>query len=173
MEQAELGHLRRCVQLAAEALEAGDEPFGSILVGRDGRVLAEERNRVRSGDPLRHPEIDLARWAVAHMTPEARAAATVFTSGEHCPMCSAAHAWAGLGRIVIASSAEQLSTWHAELGGSVSPVRSLSIRDVAPGIVVEGPIAGVDEAVHELHRRHRARHHVAHDAGPRARTSRP
>ena len=25
-------HLRRCVELAAEALEAGDMPFGSVLV---------------------------------------------------------------------------------------------------------------------------------------------
>lgn len=32
------------------------------------------------------------------LTAADRAAATVFTSGEHCPMCSAAHAWAGLGR---------------------------------------------------------------------------
>jgi len=43
---AELRHLRRCVELATEALEAGDEPFGSVLVGADGAVLAEDRNRV-------------------------------------------------------------------------------------------------------------------------------
>ncbi|MFE4717323.1 nucleoside deaminase, partial [Streptomyces sp. NPDC056728] len=28
MDTRELDHLRRCVELAAEALEAGDEPFG-------------------------------------------------------------------------------------------------------------------------------------------------
>ena len=58
---AELQHLRRCVELATEALEAGDEPFGSMLVGADGAVLAEDRNRVASGDRTRHPEFKLAR----------------------------------------------------------------------------------------------------------------
>ena len=38
-------YLRRCVELAAEALDAGDHPFGSVLVGPQDVVLAEERNR--------------------------------------------------------------------------------------------------------------------------------
>src|SRR3712207_7274778 len=37
--------------------------------------------------------------------------ATVYTSGEHCPLCAAAHAWVGLGRIVYASSSVQLTAW--------------------------------------------------------------
>ncbi|MGH3313651.1 MAG: nucleoside deaminase, partial [Streptomyces sp.] len=45
MDDAELRHLRRCL-VATEALEAGDEPFGSVLVAADGTVLAEGRNRV-------------------------------------------------------------------------------------------------------------------------------
>ena len=96
----DLPHLRRCVELAAEAVDAGDHPFGSVLVAADGRVLAEDRNRENTmGDATRHPEFELARWAAASMTAADRAGATVFTSGEHCPMCAAAHAWVGLGRI--------------------------------------------------------------------------
>ena len=60
---SDIGHLRRCVELAREGLEAGDEPFGSVLVGGDGRVLGEDRNRVAGGDHTRHPEFALARWA--------------------------------------------------------------------------------------------------------------
>lgn len=153
----DLRHLRRCVELATEALEAGDQPFGSVLVSGDGRVLAEDRNRVSSGDPTRHPEFELARWAATNMTPEDRRTATVYTSGEHCPMCSAAHGWVGLGRIVYVSSSEQLAGWLAELGVSPSPVRPLAIREVVPGIMVEGPVPELAEQVHELHRRfHRA-----------------
>ena len=78
--------LRRCVELAAQAADVGDFPFGSVLVAADGRVLAEDRNReVSTGDATRHPEFELARWAAANMTAADRAAATVFTSGEHCP----------------------------------------------------------------------------------------
>jgi tRNA(Arg) A34 adenosine deaminase TadA len=152
----DLPHLRRCVELAAEAVDVGDFPFGSVLVAGDGRVLAEDRNRENSiGDATRHPEIELARWAAANLTAGQRAAATVFTSGEHCPMCSAAHAWVGLGRIVYVSSSEQLIAWLAELGAPPSPVIPLAINRVAPALVVQGPVPGLDEQVRELHRRFR------------------
>ncbi|WP_084961169.1 nucleoside deaminase [Thermoactinospora rubra] len=149
----DLRHLRRCVELAAEALAKGDEPFGSVLVSGEGKALAEGHNEVASGDRTRHPEFELARWAAAHLTPQERAAATVYTSGEHCPMCAAAHAWVGLGRIVYATSSEQLSAWLAELEVPPPPVRPLPIREVAPGIPVEGPVAELAEEVRELHRR--------------------
>ncbi|GAA5040098.1 nucleoside deaminase [Streptomyces siamensis] len=157
LKDSELPYLRRCVELATEALEAGDEPFGSVLVGADGTVLAEDRNRVAGGDHTRHPEFELARWSAAHLTPEARAAATVYTSGEHCPMCAAAHAWVGLGRIVYVASSEQLVTWLAELGVPAAPVRPLPVNEVAPGVVVEGPVPELTEQVHALHRRLHAR----------------
>jgi len=153
MNDADLRHLRRCVELAIEALESGNEPFGSVLVGADGTVLAEDHNRIASGDRTQHPEFALARWAATNMTPEERAGATVFTSGEHCPMCAAAHGWVGLGRIVYASSCEQLATWLAELGVPASPVRTLPIREIVPDLVVEGPYPELAEQVHELHRR--------------------
>jgi tRNA(Arg) A34 adenosine deaminase TadA len=158
---ADLIHLRRCVELASEAVDAGDFPFGSVLVAGDGAVLAEDRNRENTlGDATRHPEFELARWAAANMTAAERAAATVFTSGEHCPMCSAAHAWVGLGRIVYVSSSEQLTAWLAELGVEPPPVRTLPVNQVAPGLVVQGPVPGLDEQVRQLHHRfHRLPHH--------------
>ncbi|MFE9775169.1 nucleoside deaminase [Streptomyces sp. NPDC005931] len=120
---------------------------------RDGTVLAEDRNRVASGDRTRHPEFEPARWAAAHMTPGERAAATVYTSGEHCPMCAAAHAWVGLGRIVCVASSEQLMTWLGELGVPAPPVRTLPVGEIAPGITVEGPVPQLTYAVRELYRR--------------------
>jgi tRNA(Arg) A34 adenosine deaminase TadA len=153
LTEHDLRHLRRCVELATEALEAGDEPFGSLLVGDDGSVLAEDRNRVSGGDATRHPEFELARWAAAHLPPTQRATATVYTSGEHCPMCAAAHAWVGLGPIVYASSSEQLAGWLSELGVPPSPVRTLPIRQVAPGVDVRGPAPELAAQVRELHRR--------------------
>lgn len=146
-------HLARCVELAAEALDAGDEPFGSVLVDADGTVLAEDRNRVGGGDGTRHPEFALARWAAANLAPEQRAGATVYTSGEHCPMCAAAHAWVGLGPIVYASSSAQLAGWRSALDVPASPVRPLPIREVAPGVDVRGPAPDLAGRVHELHRR--------------------
>src|SRR4029453_5720635 len=140
MHQRDLSHLRRCVEMAREALDAGDEPFGSVLVDAEGTGRAEDRNPTADGDQTRHPEFELARWAATHLTAEERAGATVYTSGEHCPMCSAAHAWVGLGRIVSAASTEQLVAWRRELGVTgPSPVNPLPVNAIAPGVVVGGP----------------------------------
>jgi tRNA(Arg) A34 adenosine deaminase TadA len=155
--ESDLPHLRRCVELAAEALAAGDDPFGSVLVAAGGSVLHEDRNRETSlADPTRHPEFELARWAAENVAPSDRAAATMYTSGEHCPMCAAAHAWVGLGRIVYVSSSAQLTAWRADLGAPASAVRPLAINDVAPGIAVDGPVPDLAEQVHQLHRRRAA-----------------
>jgi len=153
MNENDLRHLRRCVELAREALDSGEEPFGSVLVSADGTVLAEDHNRTAGGDQTRHPEFELARWAAKNMSQDDRAAATVYTSGEHCPMCSAAHAWVGLGRIVYAFSSRQLTAFLSELGVPPSPVRSLAINDVAPGITAEGPNVELEGEITELHRR--------------------
>ena len=157
LSPADLTHLRRCVDLAREALEAGDEPFGSLLVDPDGEVLAEERNRTGDGDQTRHPELDLARWAAAHVAPELRADCTVYTSGEHCPMCAAGHAWVGLGRIVYAGSTAQLVEWRQEWGLAPGPVLPLAINHVAPDLPVAGPAPGLAEELRELHRRSASR----------------
>jgi tRNA(Arg) A34 adenosine deaminase TadA len=135
----DLEHLRRCVELAREALDNGDEPFGSILVDGAGRVLLEDRNRVKDGDHTRHPEFAITQWAVANLAPDKRMDATVYTSGEHCPMCAAAHAWVGLGRIVYATSSEQLTRWLTEWGSSPPPVAPLPITTIAPRVDVDGP----------------------------------
>ncbi|TCN48153.1 cytidine/deoxycytidylate deaminase-like protein [Rhodococcus sp. SMB37] len=153
VNDADLEHLYRCIELAEEALLAGDEPFGSVLVDAEGRALAEDRNRIAGGDRTRHPEFALARWAAENMTPDNRAGATVYTSGEHCPMCAAAHGWVGLGRIVYAASSQQLTGWLEEMGVPAGPVRPLSVRDVAPGVIVEGPAPELEHTIRRLHRR--------------------
>ncbi len=153
INETDLQHLKRCVELAEQALEKGDEPFGSMLVSAQGKVLFEDHNHIASGDHTQHPEFAIARWSAEHLAPEERAQATVYTSGEHCPMCAAAHGWVGLGRIVYASSSEQLGEWMTELGAAPSPVRNLSVRDILIEPRVDGPVPELAEQVHALHRR--------------------
>jgi len=147
----DLTRLGRCVELARTALDDGDEPFGSILVTADGRTLFEDRNRVSGGDATRHPEFAIARWAAENLTTPDRAEATVYTSGEHCAMCAAAHAWVGLGRIVYATSSAQLTEWLAEWGAPPPPVATLPITTVAPGTVVDGPAPGYADTMKSLY----------------------
>lgn len=153
ISEKDLTYLRRCVELAETALEKGDEPFGSVLVSADDDILFEDHNHVAGGDQTQHPEFAIARWAAEHLSVEERARATVYTSGEHCPMCAAAHGWVGLGRIVYASSSAQLVEWSQELGLPTSSVKNLSIQDVLLNTVVEGPVDELAEEVRALHYR--------------------
>ena len=151
--ETDMTHLRRCIELARAAVDAGDEPFGSVLVSAGGEVLMEDHNHVAGGDHTRHPEFEIARWAANNMTVEDRRRATVYTSGEHCPMCAAAHGWVGLGRIVYASSSAQLVTWLADLGLPASPVRAIPIQQILATADVEGPVPELAEEIRQLHMR--------------------
>ncbi len=146
----DLTHLRRAVELAETALSTGNPPFGSVLVGQDGAVLTEDYNQINGGDRTHHPEMAVARWAMAHLDAAARARTTVYTSGEHCAMCAAAHGWLGLGRIVYATSSAQLAAWLAEWHIPRSHVRDLSIGQVLTGVPVDGPAPELVEVVRAL-----------------------
>lgn len=153
MNEIDLKHLQRCVDLAEEALNSGNEPFGSVLVAHDGTVLFEGQNEIAGGDETRHPEFDIAKWAAEHMTAADRATATVYTSGEHCPMCAAAHGWVGLGRIVYAGSSTQLVEWRREVGAPDSPVNALPISAILRDPKVDGPEPSLSARLRDLHHR--------------------
>jgi tRNA(Arg) A34 adenosine deaminase TadA len=66
-------------------------------------------------------------------------------------MCSAAHGWVGLGRIVYATSSAQLVAWRRAWGLPDGPVAPLSIGQVVPGAVVDGPAPELEAEVKGLH----------------------
>jgi tRNA(Arg) A34 adenosine deaminase TadA len=114
MDETDERHLRRAIALAGEARAGGDMPFGSLLVGPDGEVLAEDRNTVLTQrDITAHPELKLARWAARELEAETARGTTMYTSCQPCPMCTGAIARSGLGRVVFALAGEQLQTLGA------------------------------------------------------------
>ncbi|EME52457.1 nucleoside deaminase [Amycolatopsis decaplanina] len=124
--------LRRAIELAAKSRKDGDPPFGSLLVGADGTVLAEDHNTtVSQSDISLHPELKLAVWAARELEPAVAAATTMYTSCQPCGMCQGAIERSGLGRVVFALSGEQ--------------VNALKPSATGPGVRLEGP-ALYDEA---------------------------
>ncbi|ADB32586.1 CMP/dCMP deaminase zinc-binding protein [Kribbella flavida DSM 17836] len=118
---ADEGFLRRAIELAATADKSGNPPFGSLLAGPDGTVLAEDHNTsVTDNDITAHPELKLARWAAANLTPDVAAGTTMYTSCQPCRMCSGALERSGLGRVVYALSGDQLNALKP--GGGFAPV---------------------------------------------------
>ena len=89
MTEADERHLRRAIELAGAARGAGDMPYGSLLVGPTGDVLAEDRNTVvTEQDITAHPELKLARWAGRQLDANAARQTTMYTSCQPCPMCA-------------------------------------------------------------------------------------
>lgn len=130
MTEADERHLRRAIELAAAARAAGDMPYGSLLVGPAGDVLAEDRNSVvTERDITAHPELKLARWAAQRLDPRVARQTTMYTSCQPYPMCAGAIARSGLGRVVFALSGEQLR--ELKPPGAVSPDAAL--------VAYEGP----------------------------------
>jgi tRNA(Arg) A34 adenosine deaminase TadA len=115
--------LRRAIELAGKARAAGNQPFGSLLVGPDGAVLAEEQNTVVTDrDITAHPELKLARWAARELDPATAAGATMYTSCQPCGMCAVAIERSGIGRVVFALSSDQLAALKPS-GAGLPPVR--------------------------------------------------
>ena len=101
----DLRHLRRCVEPATTAREAGDEPFGSVLVAADGAVPAEDDNLVASCGRLRGTEFELVLLVGCEPDPRGSGRPRPSRhSAKHCSMCAAADGWVRLGRT---------STWPA------------------------------------------------------------
>ncbi len=134
--------MQRAIDLAEAAVEAGDEPFGSVLVF-DGTVLAEERNTVNTDDDrTAHPELKLVRWAGRNLSPAERRQTTMYTSTEPCAMCAGGIRNVGLGRVVYSTSAGTLA---AITGGDENP----SAAAIASDTEVDGPV--LPEAGREVH----------------------
>lgn len=124
--------LRRAIALAAEARAHGDPPFGSLLAGPDGTVLAEERNTTVTGqDITAHPELKLARWAARKLDPATAAATTMYTSCQPCRMCAGAIERSGLGRVVYALSEDQLTALKPGGGWPVVPQEGPALYEEA------------------------------------------
>ena len=117
---ADIALMGEAIALAAE----GDAPFGAVIV-KDGRVLARGRNSgKRLKDPTAHAEMVAIRHCLAEHGPEILRGATIYTSGEPCPMCTAALLWARIGGIVFASS-----SFGAPAAAGIDPIK-LSAKDV-------------------------------------------
>ncbi|MGW2781660.1 nucleoside deaminase [Streptomyces populi] len=109
--------LRQAIGIAARAVELGDAPYGSLLAGPDGTVLAEAHNTVRRDDDITaHPELKLARWAARELDADTAARTTMYTSCQPCGMCAGGIVRSGIGRVVYALSTEQLVQLNPQSG---------------------------------------------------------
>lgn len=129
--------MKRAYELAGEAVDNGNHPFGALIV-KDGKVLLEYRNRVVTDhDVTEHAETGLVRLASRVIPPEDLEGHTLYTSTEPCIMCCGAIYWLGSVRLVYGTSATGLSELS---GGAYKPIPSKEVfARMSPETAVVGP----------------------------------
>ncbi|MFD1859393.1 nucleoside deaminase [Aeromicrobium camelliae] len=138
---ADREHMEHALRLAWDTLAAGNSPFAAVLVAADGRVLATGQNAfAQSGDPTSHAELDAIR-AVADTDRGALLGATMYASGEPCPMCSAALAWARVSRVVYGAAAPDIrAIYPSPVSFTLRCAEVIAAADA--DIDVTGPVLG-------------------------------
>ena len=134
--------LRHAIALARQAREAGNHPFGAVLVV-DGEVVLQAQNSVATDrDPTAHAETNLVASAIRALSTDQIRRSILYTSCEPCAMCVGKMYWAGIRSFVYALPAEEL----AKLAGGdfLMPCRELLAR-TAERVRIVGPLL-VDEA---------------------------
>ncbi|WP_348786459.1 nucleoside deaminase [Leifsonia sp. NPDC080035] len=143
-------HLRRAIQLAADARAHGNHPFGAVLVGPDGRVVLEAENTVTSGnDVTNHAETNLVRMASRSIPADELRQHTLVTSCEPCAMCAGAIYWSGIGAVVYGlpeSGLRAVAGDHPDTPTLAHPCR-LVFADGNREVTVIGPLLEEEAAV--------------------------
>lgn len=94
-------HMRRALELARAAGEAGEVPVGAVVV-RDGLVLGQGFNApISRRDPTAHAEITALREAAVAAGNYRLPGATLYVTVEPCVMCAGALVAARIGRLVF------------------------------------------------------------------------
>ena len=96
------------VEEAAEGVvKGGGGPFGAIIVGPDGKVIARAHNMVlQQNDPTAHAEVTCIRKACARLGRFDLSDCVIYSSCEPCPMCYGAIHWEKLPKCKYAATAE-------------------------------------------------------------------
>jgi tRNA(Arg) A34 adenosine deaminase TadA len=82
--------MRRALELAREAAEAGEVPVGAVVTCND-EIIAEARNAMRgSSDPTAHAEMVAIRAAGEVLGSSRLDECTLWVTLEPCAMCAAA-----------------------------------------------------------------------------------
>lgn len=100
---------KRFMQMAIDLAEQANDgkkggPFGAVIV-REGKIIGSSGNCVfKHTDPTAHAEVMAIRDACKNMQSTDLSGCDIYSSGEPCPMCTAAIYWANIKNIYYSNT---------------------------------------------------------------------
>jgi len=96
--------MRRAEALRDEAVRAGDQAYGAVVL-RGAEVVGAAPSRVViATDPTAHAEMEAIRDAARRLGTRDLAGCVLVSTSRACRMCEAAAAWAGISRMVYGAA---------------------------------------------------------------------
>jgi tRNA(Arg) A34 adenosine deaminase TadA len=92
--------MRRAESLRDEAVAAGDQAYGAVVLRGDAVVGAAPSRVVTANDPTAHAEMEAIRDAARRLRTRDLSGCTLVSTSRPCRMCEAAAGWARMSRMV-------------------------------------------------------------------------
>ena len=119
-------YMQMAVQEAKAARDAGDYPYGSVLVRR-GTIIGIGRNHMNThNDPTSHAEIEVLRAAGLQLT---YADTVMYASAFPCIMCAGPIVMLGVPELVVGASWEGYETSRAFLESHGVKIKILELEE--------------------------------------------
>lgn len=149
-----LFYLSRSIEVSRKAREAGNTPFGAILVSPDGKIVLEQGNvEITESNCTGHAERTLMEEASKRYGRDELWHFTLYTTAEPCAMCAGSIYWGNVGTVVYGISEKRLAqlTGDDEQNPTLDlPCRNVFMQGRKP-IQVIGPFPEVEEAAVAVH----------------------
>ena len=92
--------MKVAADMLSQAVNAGDQPFGAVVV-KNGKIVGWGPSRVVSDtDPTAHAEMVALRDAAKRLGTRDLSGCTMYSTSHPCPMCEAGAYWAGIDRFI-------------------------------------------------------------------------
>lgn len=142
-------YIRRCIELAQQAVEGGDAPVGALIVDGD-ELLAEGIEAVRARhDPTAHAGMEALRTASARRRSHVLTGCTLYTSVAPCIMCAYA---IRLARISLVVCGARGGDAHHVVSGHLVLTDERVAPNRPPPLVIRDVLAQECERVRDQHR---------------------
>ncbi len=149
MEPTDSVTMQRCIALSVESGEAGEYPYGVVIV-RDGQAVTESINRVaHEKDVTRHAEVVAISAAQKALGTVNLDDCTIYISAEPCAYCCYAIRETRIGRVVYALSSPHMggvSKWPVLTDKDISDTMP-DVFDNPPDIVAGFMAQAAEEAL--------------------------